>query len=147
MLVEGSHQKILARFLKQKKSTLLTIDSLPFGQIAAEVTSFWGIEINAYYFYGRDVAEGVSKFVELSEHERNQLEWAIIDNVSAYSAWIQPTKRSVRNAHFWAHFRPEYLHPIRYQDPKHEFNLQLLKRQTLTIDDDDETQPSSPTLF
>ncbi len=147
MLTAGSHQRILARFLERKKPVLLTIDSLPLGHVAAEVTSFWGIEVNAYYFHNRDVAEAVAKFVELSEHDRNQLEWAIIDNVSAYCAWIPTDKRSMRNANFWAQFRPEYLHPTRYQASHHRVNLEVIKRQLPRIDDDeDETEPT-PTLF
>ena len=129
MLTEGSHQKILARFLANKKPDLMKIDSLPLGTIAAEVATHWNVHVSAYYFYDRDVAEAVSKFNELSEHERNQLEWAIIDNVSAYCAWIPERKRTIRNAEYWAHYRPDYLTPIRYFDPQHHFNILQMKQQ------------------
>jgi len=129
MLTEGSHQKILTRFLANKKPDLMKVDSLPLGTIAAEVASHWHIDVNAYYFYDRDVAEAVSKFTELSEHERNQLEWAILDNVCAYCAWIPEHKRTPRNAEYWAMYRPDYLTPIRYFDPQHHFNIKQLVQQ------------------
>ena len=108
------HQKIMERYINDRPALLL-VDSHAHSMIAAEVASLWGILATEAKFYNHDVKDVVAGFEELSAHEKSLLEWAIVDNIHAYCAWMTPSRQTIRTATLWSTYRPAYLNPARYK--------------------------------
>lgn len=107
-------QPIMARFMARRR-TLMQVDSLPAAVVAADVAACWGVKTSEFAFYARDVADVVAEFDGLSKREKTMLEWAILDNISAYFAWTGPQERSTLTASRWSQQRPAYLNPLNYR--------------------------------
>ena len=112
--VRTLHQKIEERYARDRKS-LVIADTYALSIVAADVASLWGLNVTDGTFYKRDITEVVAEFRELNDHDKVMLEWAILDNISAYCAWIEPRRRSLRTAAPWTEHRPPYLNPLRYK--------------------------------
>jgi hypothetical protein len=113
--LQSPPQERSLRKLKDRR-TILLIESPALAMVAAEVASAWGVYVTDGTFYRRDVRAVIAGFDSLSEHDRVMLEWAILDNVFAYCAWITPDRRSLRTATLWPQYRPSYLNPLNYRD-------------------------------
>ena len=114
MDVASIHEKIQHRYIDNKPA-LMQIDTYALSMIAADVASYWGLQVTDGTFYRHDIAEVVKSFHDLNDHDKAQLEWAILDNVSAFCAWMPPERQNIRTAALWAEYRPPYLNPMRYR--------------------------------
>lgn len=114
MNVGTLHQKIMERYVNDRPALML-VDSYAYSIIAAEVASLWGLRVTDSTFYNHDVKDVVAGFDQLSAHEKALLEWAIVDNIYAYRAWMTPNRQTMRTATLWSKYRPAYLNPMRYK--------------------------------
>ncbi len=114
MTAGAIHQKITDRYINNHPA-LLMIDTYALSVIAANIASCWGVQVTDGSFYKRDIQDVVAEFDELNSHDKAMLEWAILDNINAFCAWMEPERRSIRTATLWPEYRPAYLSPMKYK--------------------------------